>query len=527
MVQLYAVRFEIPRTAPGEEKGALTTIQSLSRAWIESWYKRWKSTDITLPGDLRSFEPMPGHRVQAASEATDAGESCWAVIWSYPHPEDESLLWQARIVFAESSASSEFALTLQLDSKEMRLRPPELTLRSPRLVGQVASSVDCRVGPDKVAERALPLRTADIEGFVEHRLLDPDRRLPAIAVSRRAYDDEFVIDPDRLGCRLVGLAVVYSLSERGASYRLTDLMPPKLSCYNGAVRVYWPGFSRNDPPTRHPLYHPDIISKILLQGSSLEDRLFDRLARVSAFRYVDGPITSMVLQASKNRLRERQAKRLEQMRVGLSEEYGAKITELQEAATQREEYVRSLEDEVSTLKERLSDWRLYQAPDEVSVGGSEATAGEDDIQSVAEAVAKAKSKFSDSLEIWPSALESASRSESERYESVYQALEVLHRIASEYFADGDGGGGVGRFEDAFSPYRIKYSARESQTTGAKYAQQRTFTNGERSVQMERHLTIGGGDRQNTVQIFFDIDTAGRRFIVGYCGIHLDYARMRT
>ncbi|EQD63912.1 hypothetical protein B2A_02294, partial [mine drainage metagenome] len=155
------------------------------------------------------------------------------------------------------------------------------------------------------------------------------------------------------------------------------------------------------------------------------------------------------------------------------------------------------------------------------------TADDDDVQSVAEAVAKAKSKFSDSLEIWPSALESATRSESERYESVYQALEILHRIAFEYFGGAGSERGVGRFEDSFSPYRIKYSARESQTTGTKYAQQRTFTNGDRSIQMERHLTIGGGDRQNTVQIFFEIDAAGRRFIVGYCGIHLDYARMRT
>ncbi|EQD66980.1 hypothetical protein B1B_06087 [mine drainage metagenome] len=465
MVQLYAVRFDIPGDATGDGSRSPNSVDSLTRSWIGSWYRRWKNTEIVLPEDFKSFEPMGGHRIQAASDVTEAGESCWALIWSYPHPEDESLLWQARIVFAQSPTTSEFALTLQLDSREMRFRPPELNLRSPRLVGQVASSLDCKVGPDKVVERAVPLRTAGIDDFVEHRLLNAERRLPAVTVSRRSFDEEFVIDPDRLARRLVGLAVVYSLSERGASYRLTDLMPPKLSCYNGAVRIYWPGFSRTDPPTRHPLYHPDIISRILLQGYSLEDRLFERLARVSAFRYVDGPITTKVLQASKNRLRERQAKQLEVMRVELGEVYGAKITELQVAAAQREEYVRSLEDEIGTLKERLSDWRLYQAPDAASVAAPTPTADDDDVQSVAEAVAKAKSKFSDSLEIWPSALESATRSESERYESVYQALEILHRIAFEYFGGAGSERGVGRFEDSFSPYRIKYSARESQTTG--------------------------------------------------------------
>lgn len=527
MVQLYAVRFEVPRAAADDAGSKLNTVQSLTRSWIESWYKRWKSVDVTFQPERKLFEPLPGHRIQAASDVVDSGESCWALVWSYPHPEDESLQWQARIVFAQSRDASEFALTLQLDSREMRFRPPELTLRSPRLVGEVTASLDCRVAIDKVTDRAVPLRTADVDGFVDIKLLSSERRLPAIVLSKRTLDDVFSVDPDRLARRLVGVAVVYSLSERGASYRLTDLMPPKLSCYNGAVRVYWPGLSRNDPPTRHPLYHPDIISRILLQGSSLEDRLFERLARISAFRYVDGPITSMVLQASKKRLRERQTKQLEQMRSSLGEEYGAKIAELQEAAAQREEYLRTLEEEIATLKERLSDWRLYQAPERTGAVTTEPPAENDEIQSVAEAVARAKSRFADLLDFWPSALESASRSESERYESVYQALEVLHRISSDYFSGTDGTERVGRFEDAFSPYRIKYSARESQTTSTKYAQQRTFTNGERSIQMERHLTIGGGDRQNAVQIFFEIDATSRKFIVGYCGIHLDYARMRT
>jgi hypothetical protein len=527
VVQLYAVRFDVARGRPGGGEPALNTIQSLTRSWIEGWYKRWKSTEVVLPSDLKSYEPAPGHRVQAASDAADSGESCWALVWNYPHPQDESLRWQARIVFAEAPTSSEFALTLQLDSVEMRLRPPVLTLRSPRLVGEVATSLNCKVGIDEIVDRAIPLRTADVEAFAERALLDPERRLPAIAVSRRALDDQFVVDPDVLGRRLVGLAVVYALSERGASYRLTDLLPPKLSCYNGAVRIYWPGFSKSDPPTRHPLYHTDIITRILLQGSTLEDRLFDRLARISAFRYVDGPITTMVLRASKSRLREQQVKQLEQMRAALGGEYGAKITELQEAAAQREEYVRALEGEVSTLKEQLSDWRLYQAPDTTGAASTGPPAEEDEIQSVAEAIAKAKTKFSETLDIWPSAFESAARSESERYESVYQALEVLHRVASDYFSDRMQGGGVGRFEDAFSPYRIRYRAGESQTTGTKYAQQRTFTNGDRSLFMERHLTIGGGDRRNTVQIFFDIDQGSRKFIVGYCGMHLDYARMRT
>jgi hypothetical protein len=527
MVQLYAARFEIPKQGSGQPASPDEVVRALTRAWIESWYKRWKGLEVQLPPELKNFEPTQGHNIQAASERTDSGESCWALIWRYPHPEDESLLWLARVVFSENASSCEFALTLQLDSTRLQFRPPILTLRSPRLVGGIAASFDCRVGPQKVTGTSIPLATADVDNFVRRDLVDPSRSLPLIVVSRRASNDDFVVDPDRLAAKLVGLAVVYALSERGTSYRLTDLLPPRLSCYNGAVRVYWPGFSSEDPPTKHPLYHPDIIARITEQGALLEDRLFDRLARISAFRYVDGPITSRVLQASKTKQKERQVRQLEDLRDSLGKDYQARIDEILGTLAQREEIIRSLEDENRLLKERLSDWRLYQSPASSEPTANVPIAEEGELGSVAEAVARAKTRFSDSLDFWPSALESAGASRSERYESVFQALEILHRVASDYFAALDKGASMGRFEDQFAPYRIKYSARESQTTGTKFRQQRTFTNDDRSLFMERHLTIGGGDRQDTVQIFFEIDPSARRFIVGYCGIHLDYARMRT
>ncbi len=527
MVQLYAARFEIPKGGSGQPSSPDEVVRALTRSWIESWYKRWKGLEIQLPPELKGLEPVQGHSIQAASERTDSGESCWALVWRYPHPEDESLLWQARVVLSEDASSCEFALTLQLDSTRLQYRPPDLTLRSPRLVGEVAATLECRVGSQRVSGTPIPLSTGDVDNFVKRELFDGNRQLPTIVVSRRASSDDFVVDPDRLASKLVGLAVVYALSERGTSYRLTDLMPPRLSCYNGAVRVYWPGFSPGDPPTKHPLYHPDIIARITEQGALLEDRLFDRLARISAFRYVDGPITSRVLQASKTKQKERQVRQLEDLKASLGKDYQARIDEILGTLAQREELVRSLEEENRLLKERLSDWRLYQSPAPSEATANVPTAEGGELGSVAEAVARAKTRFSDSLDFWPSALESAGVSRSERYESVFQALEILHRIASDYFASLDKGASVGRFEDQFAPYRIKYSAKESQTTGAKFRQQRTFTSGDRSLFMERHLTIGGGDRQDTVQIFFEIDPSARKFIVGYCGLHLDYARMRT
>jgi hypothetical protein len=45
--------------------------------------------------------------------------------------------------------------------------------------------------------------------------------------------------------------------------------------------------------------------------------------------------------------------------------------------------------------------------------------------------------------------------------------------------------------------------------------------------MLRHLTLGGGDRTNCLQIYFDVDEKTKKFAIGYCGRHLPYYGMRT
>ena len=50
--------------------------------------------------------------------------------------------------------------------------------------------------------------------------------------------------------------------------------------------------------------------------------------------------------------------------------------------------------------------------------------------------------------------------------------------------------------------------------------------GERK-QMLRHITIGGGDRTNCIQIYFEPNEEKQKIEVGYCGVHLSYYNQRT
>lgn len=84
-------------------------------------------------------------------------------------------------------------------------------------------------------------------------ILNPDRCLPIFAISE---DDGQILVPKldvNLGHDLAGLANVVVI-DHNASWGLTEVLGKSLSCYWGAVRIYWPRVDVNEPPYLHPIW---------------------------------------------------------------------------------------------------------------------------------------------------------------------------------------------------------------------------------------------------------------------------------
>ncbi len=97
-----------------------------------------------------------------------------------------------------------------------------------------------------------------------------------------------------------------------------------------------------------------------------------------------------------------------------------------------------------------------------------------------------------------------------------------------YFAAQNGGPPLGPIDLAFrSRVPFKYTAFESETTLSIYGAERCFRHDGQSRQIQRHLTLGGGQTNNCLQIYFDFDEPSRRVIIGHCGRHLPFQRQRT
>jgi hypothetical protein len=98
------------------------------------------------------------------------------------------------------------------------------------------------------------LSADDIPAWVEEQLLAPDRIRPIVAVTSHPRTDRARVDAEALQRALGNLAEVVFLETGEPTWALSEPLPPRLDVYGGAIRVWWPGLTRESDPYHHRLY---------------------------------------------------------------------------------------------------------------------------------------------------------------------------------------------------------------------------------------------------------------------------------
>lgn len=188
------------------------------------------------------------------------------------------------------------------------------------------------------------------------------------------------------------------------------------------------------------------------------------------------------------------------------------------------------------LREARDEWRQYWSAQSV-LEELPAASGERDpadsvdercFGSVVESLDAAADHFSDVLWAWEDARRSAEESPFASPAQVWRALRAIAEVGREYFAAADGDAPLGPIDQAFSRrVPFKYTGFESESTLSRFGNERVFHDAANTLQMQRHLTLGGGQTNNCLQIFFEFDDEARRVAVGYCGKHLPFHRQRS
>ncbi|PWT98975.1 MAG: hypothetical protein C5B51_28105 [Terriglobia bacterium] len=536
---IYAIQFDVVPDKAQDARTEFDQIKERITTWVVAGYDRKWNVKVRFPKSGESIAPFPGHVVHVTEvELGDAAMQ--RTRWAHPDGSDAHLQWTTDVVVAITMGEKiQFGMQVGVSSTSYIVRPAQISLGRPRLVSDLFSNHSCWAGDQPLLMKKLEISAQDVADFVEGELLDQKRRIPIVVVSHDQFTDRPVIDADRLHKALLGFAQV-AVFDKWAAFQLTDTLGRALSCFNGCVRIYWPGLKRDSNPLHHWLYFPTQMERFEYQKKPIEKRLFDYLARVSAARFTDASIARDI----QARVDAERAIELNRIQKQLQEGRAAanslqEVQELLDLAIKENaelnERVTVLQSDNENLAAQLQDVRdnfsVFQQHQALESEAAVEHAQQVEYGTVSTALSAAERDFATDFLILETARRSAEESEFARPEEVYRALMAIRDVGRLYFESLESDTSIGSWAEQLKRRNFtQYSASESATVKndyRKYARYREFAiNGEKR-RIYQHLDLGGGDRKNCLQIYFDADRDLKRIIVAHCGVHLPIPSQRT
>jgi hypothetical protein len=506
--QVYACRFEVPKAE------GLDEVISAYRDWLLDHYRRRRG----IPNF--SFEPM------AACDASDLptdhsltsivyaanGDKAVRILWSHPDDNDNGLRWSNDIRVGQFENRCSIEHLISIESIEYSLAPARLLIGSPRVVRDICGKTPTYVGEMQVKAIPYDLQQGALDDFLA--LLTSDlRKLPIVLLSPYARGEPNLIDADQLARNLAGVAVVVRVQDPEVTWDFADDVGRHLSCFNGAGRIYWPGFSKKAEPRGHRLFFGAWVEQV---GPTVASRTIERAVfAVAAFRFVpDQKIAALIRKVESE---ERQELLSQKKATGddFWEDYECDLARLEKA----QERIQELESENANLR----------ANQQVLISGALATdeVGETpenevlSFSSVLDSV-KAAATRCRNIEVLDSAYSAAASSPFNRPFDIYKALTDLNEIVDAWRKNRDetGSGGDLLLHLRDRGWGKRSRMHISNTTRGKYRTHYEFEYRGRKQLFEPHITIGAGDPNSCASIHFIFDQGREKMIIGHAGKHL-------
>ncbi|MFP4107230.1 MAG: hypothetical protein ACLFVU_14250 [Phycisphaerae bacterium] len=525
MRTVYGIQFQVQPREGQSPSDCIVQLRDLAAQWVSTKYRQAWKTEAVPQFDGVALEPLPGHWVRTSHQCQDECELV-SMEWDHPHDRDDSVVWVTGCTFARQARDVYAAVTIRISSTRFTIRPTRFDLGRPRLVWDALTSFDCTIGGQPVPVGHRELRAAEVSGFADDVVLSGRRALPIIMVSPDSWTEHPIVNAAALQNAVAGFAEVVKLADKWAAFKLTDKIGKELSCFNGAVRVYWPGLTLSDRPYQHPLYLANSIKYHRNHGRELKSHLFRVFAGMSAFRAGElGPIRAVrrTIEAQ----RDGQLTRLREQVASGEVENSELLASLEDAWNENEQLKAErdrLAEQVETLGTELeaqkANWATYEEYMERQEGKEEITpdseAETEEFANVLEAYERAKQDFGDNLVFLESADRSAADTPFKSPRRVYEALEALSQVAMEWK---ENDGRLGRsFKDAMAQLGFDVHG-VSDTSKGKWGDDYKFIyEGERRL-FEDHVTLGAGQPDTCLSIHWYRDDENLAVVIGHCGIH--------
>ena len=145
------------------------------------------------------------------------------------------------------------------------VEPSNLSPGPPRLLQAITREFHCAIDHDSVTNDPVRVTGDEAESFAAEFILNPQRRLPILAVSEGRLGNSMV-DPAAAQRTLLGVAIVASYDKDAANI-MSQFVGKRLACYGGAIRMFWPGCKVNANERGPRIFY--MPGKIQAKGASL------------------------------------------------------------------------------------------------------------------------------------------------------------------------------------------------------------------------------------------------------------------
>jgi hypothetical protein len=409
-------------------------------------------------------------------------------------------------------------VSLQIDVTGLHFQivPASIRLGPPRLVYEIGRLNSARLSGRPYSTAAEVVKAEHIDVLVDD-LAGNERPYPVVLVSHTMDANAPLVDVDELAQRLAGVARVYELADRWAAFRLTEEVGKELSCYAGAVRVYWPRFTVESNAYNHPAWMPWVLSDPAVAGN-IASEIFAMCAEAAAFRHIE-PADIVAFRNAAH------AEQRETRRVDASDD----VQSLQNQLIDAWDEIKATGEELTVLRQENANLKdnIVALSGVRSVGAATvmaavavpaANAGSTEPVSVSEAVDQA-SAVSHNLVILPSARESASESPYKQPERVLQALLAIDEVAVLWCASLGGQRSVGSFKALFRERGFDYKDDVSQTSKGKWGNEYAAVVDGETVDFSPHITIGAKQADTCISIHMNWSRDRQKVLIGHVGRH--------
>jgi hypothetical protein len=408
-------------------------------------------------------------------------------------------------------------LELRAGGNSALVAPMRLDVRCPQILRTFLERRSWSAGHTPLRTTPVQWRGADAAKRLLAVIGHADRNLPVVVLSQR---DGRTLEPllaTELARDVSGLALVAEVDE-AASWAMTRLRGQEWSCFNGAIRVYWPLHGKWDYPSRQPVWTWDrLVAQTGSEegaASRIRDQLRRRLLELSTYTF-DEPSTFISLRARAARARfealEAAAAETGSYRE-LAEQYFEESAQLTKTVGELREDNGKLRDQVSGLSQAL---QFKPEPDEEEIAPESAGS----IATLSEAVARARRELGTDLqfgdevdtgmrELAPDAGPPA---------KIYEHLKTLAEMTTVRRTNGLG-------KNVLDWLRAKgvRASSESETVRNSPSEmaKRTWRVDGQSRRFEMHLKPNDATSPDRcVRIYFEYDSNAKRTMIGWIGRH--------